>query len=180
MKKLSTEQVSSRFAEREAAGHHIDGRLKRRLEKDTDFYEIVFEDQDSFLSIVWQSFPGIHIVAPPGKPRDLRAVAKRVVEAEWSFSRLASDPPISVGMHDPKWFEICPKIDLEFSYENFGEIALRPLNEHEEKSNPRGTFYLHDGNHKCLVLATKLLRHEIRFEPVTALFVRPSKAETDD
>ena len=180
MKKLSTEQVSARFAEREAAGHHVDGRLKRRLNRDTDFYEIVFDDQDSFLSIIWQCISDVQIVAPPGEPRDLRSVANRIVKAGWSFARLASDPPISKGTHDPKWFDICFKIDRDFSYQDFGEIAIRPLNEHEEKSNPRGTFYIHDGNHKTLVLATKLLRQEVDFSPITALYVRPSKVETDD
>ncbi len=179
MIKLTKEQVSERFRRREANGDHVDSRLKRRLEKDTDFYEIILEDEDSFLSLIWQSVPKVHVVTPPGQARDLRSIANRMIGRGWTFERLSMGPPIEDGEHDPNWFIQCARISSGFDFSRFGEIAVRPINKHEEDTNPLGTFYIHDGNHKSLVLAVKILRMEIEFQPVSALLVRPSKVEED-
>ena len=48
-----------------------------------------------------------------------------------------------------------------------------PANDAEQRQSRTGTFYIFDGVHKTLVLATLLLRNLISYKPVNALLFVP-------
>jgi hypothetical protein len=158
---------------REAAGHHVDSRLKCAVKTD-EIFLLTIADSDTFLSLIWQAHDDSRLLTPSG-PRTLRDVATRFVQNNYTFPRLAVNPSLHCGCHNPTWFEKCVPIAESFSYEHFSFVAITPANDHERKESPKGTFYIFDGIHKTLVLSTLLLNGKVTFQAITAMLLIPRR-----
>lgn len=175
MRQVSVMEVQNELATRQTAGHHVDQRLLTETSKPGDLYLLRLEDQDSFLSLIWQESDPARLLTPSGHSRTLREVAERVVRKNWTFEELSGDLGKSETQHHPKWFDPCARINREFDYAQFGWLALVPATDNERLQSPFGSFYLFDGMHKSLVLATRLLRGETQYRPVEALYLLPRR-----
>lgn len=188
MKPISKEEVAGMIEAHETAGHHIDSRLKRVVYgRQTNLFLLTIDDRGEFLSLIWQEIDGLRLLAPGGS-RTLKDVAQRMldetltvhtkrgpitIKGPLTFQQLASDLGLDPKYHRPDWFRGCVKIDSAFLYSSFGWVTLVTANDSERSQSPSGTYYIHDGVHKTLVLAKRLLKNETEFEPVTALLLNP-------
>lgn len=152
---------------RRDAGFHVDDRLLREVQRPGALYLATLGTGEAFLSLVWQSTEKTRPLTPVGAPRTLRDCVARLHVYNWSFLRLRD-----TGY---PWFDTCVALDQEFDYGKFGWVALVPLNDHERRESPSGTYYVFDGVHKTLVLAKKLVRQEVPYEPVDALLLTPRR-----
>jgi len=130
-------------------------------------YLLRLPTQDDFLRLIWQSVPSTHSLAPPGRPRTLRACASRLDRFSWDFSSLTEQ--------NSTWFHECVAIDRNFSYEAFGLLAIVEANAHELHETPEGTFYIFDGVHRSIVLAKRLLRGQTPYVPLDTLWLVPRR-----
>jgi hypothetical protein len=168
--------VQNVLAERQKAGYHVDNRLLTEVERsDGEQFLIRLEDEDSFLSLIWQESDPARLLTPPGQPRTLRDVARRMIERGYTFEALNRDLGRSRAEHHPEWFEPCVHINRSFDYAKFGWVAVVAANDGERSQSPRGTFYIFDGVHKTLVLAARLLRGETCYQAVEALYLVPRR-----
>jgi hypothetical protein len=94
-------------------------------------------------------------------------------EQKWSFESLAADFGWSKDQHNPAFFSGCRDIDTAFDARQFGWLTLVPAIDEERKYSPGGTFYIHDGNHRALVLAKKCLLDGWQLPRVDCLLVIP-------
>jgi hypothetical protein len=175
MKQITNQTAIQMCEKRVAAGHHVDSRLQCAV-KIGEIFLLTIADSDSFLSLIWQVHSDSRFLTPEGGSRTLKDVATRFIQKDYSFSRLASNPPLDQGCHNPTWFEKCVPIAESFSYEHFSYIAITPANDHERRESPNGTFYIFDGIHKTLVLSTLLLKGKVTFQALTAMLLIPRRS----
>lgn len=168
MKTITQEEILNRFFVYESKGFHIDSRLVGEVNKGGSFYIIELNDEEAFLSLIWQEIDDSRLLTLKNKSRKLLDVANRFIEKKYSFDTLSRYIGLSANEHNPKWFEKCIPIDDEFNYENYGLISIVPATDGERKQSLNGSFYIYDGIHKSIVLATKLLKNEIAFQKIKA------------
>lgn len=173
MKRINNQTAIKMCEDRIAAGHNVDSRLQSAV-KTGDIFLLTIADSDSFLSLIWQAHDDSRLLTPPGS-RTLKDVASIVVQNDYTFPRLASNPPLHQRYHNPVWFQKCVPIAESFSYDLFSFIAITPANDNERKESPKGTFYIFDGTHKTLVLSTLLIRSKITFQGITAMLLIPRR-----
>jgi hypothetical protein len=149
------------------AGFHVDDRLIHQIEQPGKMFVLSVNVKDHFLRLVWQSVPEAGPLVPVGLPRTLRDCAARLDLFDWQFQTLVE--------RGYPWFEKCIAIDESFAYCKLGWIAVTPLVDREKRDSPDGTYYVYDGVHKSIVLAKKLLRSELEFEPVELLLLIPRR-----
>jgi len=137
------------------------------------FLLITLEDEESFLSLIWHEIDASRLLTPPGGSRTLKDIAQRMTDRSLTFGRLATDLGLPKSQHDPAWFKKCVSIDTRFDYGLFGWTIVVSATDHEQEQSPYGTFYIHDGCHKALVLSKRLICNEISFRPVEALLLIP-------
>ena len=171
MKTISKDEVNKYLNCRKNRGLHIDSRLMDAIKKDKCFYLIELNDEESFLSLIWHEIDASRLLTPKGESRCLQDVANRFNKRNYTFEKLSESMNLSANQHDPHWFEACIPINNNFEYENFGWIVIQEANENEMKQSPCGTFYIYDGAHKSLVLATKLKEKEIEYKKIEALLI---------
>jgi hypothetical protein len=174
MKRVDNQFVADTLWERVASGHHVDSRLLSEI-RSGQIFSITFEDQDSFLSLIWQEIDDSRLLTPEHEPRTLKDVAMRLIHAKHTIDRLGSEIGLPPRQHNPAWFQKCIPIANSFSYEAFGSIALVPANDSERAQSPSGTFYIYDGLHKTLVLSALLLRGLVSFQPLEAILLTPRR-----
>ena len=75
---------------------------------------------------------------------------------------------IAIGEKEP-WFKRHARLSLNFNKGLMDKLWIRNLTDHERKSNPNGTFYIEDGNHRALVYAVYLELGKAVYEPVDAI-----------
>jgi hypothetical protein len=101
-----------------------------------------------------------------------------LVDACWrqlKHRRSSSDIPA----HRVAWQPVLPStserrhIPQALLRDYFGELVLRFPNASESARSPDGTFYVHDGVHRSLVLAIGLLDRSLPFREVRASIVQP-------
>lgn len=175
MKNVRQEDLIKRLIDFEQKGFHIDSRLMDEVKKGGYFYLIELPDKESFYSLIWQESDPARFLTPPGKSRCLLDVAQRFIENKYSFKQLSKSIGLPANQHNPKWFEKCIPIESDFHYEKFGLISIVSANDSERKQSPNGTFYIYDGIHKSLVLATKLVSKEIDYHKIEALLLIPRR-----
>ena len=174
MRRVDNNAISTSLDERAKNGYHVDSRLSREVLSGT-LFSIVFEDQDSFLSLIWQEIDDSRLLTPLGQSRTLKDVATRFIEAQYTFSILAGEMGLSLDQHKPSWFQKCVPIADSFCYRAFGCIAVVLATDGERSKSPSGTFYIFDGVHKTLVLSTLLLTKKIDFQPIEAILLTPRR-----
>jgi len=162
------------FADRLRGGHHVDERLLKEIEHGQLFLFRI-EDEDTFLSLIWQESDPARLLTPNGQPRTLRDVAERLVRAGYTFESLAKCMGLPRNQHHPEWFDKCVRIEAGFDHNQFGWVAVVAANDGERMQSPRGSFYLFDGMHKTLVLTKRLLKKEAVFQPIEALYLVPRR-----
>jgi hypothetical protein len=161
MRSLTKWEVLAVLYARQEQGLPVDSRLLRQVEQEVDgeaFFEIELADPKSFLSLRWQAILASRLLTPPGQPRTIQAVIERMKVNGWDFDRLASQPSLFAGEHNPRWFEPCQGIASTFDYNKFGWIAIVPVSDSERQESPSSTFYIYDGCHKALVFGWLLLK----------------------
>ena len=160
--------VRAELERQRKAGFRIDDRFLRELERPGGAIHLVtLSTKQDFLSLVWQSTEETRPLTPVGAPRTLRDCAERLRLYNWSFVQLCN-----AGY---PWFDVCSAINQEFDYAKFGWVALQPMNEHEQRESPSGTYYVFDGVHRTLVLAKKLVQQEVCFQAVEAILLTPRR-----
>ncbi|MCF8241356.1 MAG: hypothetical protein K9J16_08205 [Melioribacteraceae bacterium] len=175
MKSISQEILLNRLNNFKLGGHHIDSRLMDEVKNGGCFYIIELNDEESFLSLIWQEIDDTRLLTPKGETRRLLDVAERFIENKYSFEDLSKSIGMTSDKHKPEWFEKCIPINSDFKYDNFGLITIVPANDSERKQCPKGSFYIYDGIHKSLVLSTKLLKKEIGYQKIEALLLIPRR-----
>jgi hypothetical protein len=171
---ITSVEAEAVLKQRRDAGLNVDQRLMTEVSKAGQLYRFRFEDQDSFLSLIWTERDDSRLLTPGG-PRTLRDVARRFICDRHTFRAIAGPLGKSKYQHDPAWFGPCVPIDEQFDFDKFGWVAVTPANDSEQQQTPAGTFYLYDGSHKSLVLSVKLLKQQIAYRPVEALYLVPRR-----
>jgi len=96
MRHVGSMEVLKRLRERQSGGYHVDPRLLQEVQAPGDLFLFTLQDEDSFLSLIWQAINPTRLLTPSEQPRTLRDVAGRMIENSWTFERLAS----SLGLPD--------------------------------------------------------------------------------
>ncbi len=175
MRKIGRDSVRETLENRQAAGHHIDPRLLIEVDNEGQLYLLQFEDEASFLSLIWQESPPARLLTPEGQSRTLLDVSTRLIQKGYTFEKLSRDLGLSANQHQPEWFARCIHIDTGFDFAHFGWIAVVYPKDSEREQSPTGSFYIFDGVHKTLVLAKRLLKGETVFQPIEALLLIPRR-----
>ena len=175
MKKIERIEIEKTFTRFQAEGLHVDRRLLAELKKEGEYFMIDLEDEDSFYSLIWQQSDQARLLTPSDQPCCLSDIGKRFNEMNYTFDQLSKPMHLPRSKHDPNWFIACEKIYSTFDIEKFGIISVVPANDNEQKQSTAGSFYIFDGMHKTLVLAVKLLNHEITFSPIKVLLMLPRR-----
>tara|TARA_B100000315_G_C14248750_1_gene438699 strand:- start:68 stop:340 length:273 start_codon:yes stop_codon:yes gene_type:complete len=74
---------------------------------------------------------------------------------------------------DLEYFRKCYELESRFDINKFHWVYVVTPNKKEKKQSKNGSFYILDGNHRSLVLATKLLKKECDFKPINVLLLEP-------
>ncbi|MBA2227508.1 hypothetical protein [Thermogemmata fonticola] len=81
MRRIDASVVRDVLAERQHAGYRVNERLLTEVNRpEGELFLIQLEDEDSFLSLIWQESDPTRLLTPPGQPRTLRDVARRMIE----------------------------------------------------------------------------------------------------
>lgn len=168
MRRVHVDEALGALQRHQAAGLHVDSRLIRQVQAPGQMYALSLPDAAAFLALIWQSTNDTRPLAPVQQPRTLIGCASRLAAFEWRFENLAQ-----AGY---PWFGKCETIDTDFDRSSFGQLALTPCTVSERHASPGGTYYIYDGVHKSIVLAKKLFRREIEYEPVEALLLTPRRS----
>jgi hypothetical protein len=172
MKSISKEEAEKYFRDKETLAH-VDDRVFDSIKNGNNFYLFEITDKATFMSLIWQEVGVSRILTPEGKSRTLADVAKRMSDFGYSFHDLSNESKKYQDEYDPSWFNTCRKIDEEFDFNKFVWLVLVLPNESEKKQSPDGTFYIHDGVHRSLVLAKKLFYGETKYQKIKALLIVP-------
>jgi len=168
MRQVGVDEVLDTLNRHRDEGFNVDTRLLREVQGPGQMYVLSLPDTTAFFGLVWQSINDARPLVPLGQPRTLRDCASRLAAFEWRFDKL-----VEAGY---PWFRKCVEIDSVFDYSNFSWMALTPCNSSELQETPVGTYYIYDGVHKSIVLAKKLLKSEIKYRPLEALFLTPRRS----
>jgi hypothetical protein len=174
MLEISHDIARAALKKREALGDHVDARLWREIEAPGRIYKLTLETADEFLLLIWQEADSARFLTPPAHPRTLRDVAERLLQSGHSFEALVTNLGMPRSEHQPEWFRPCVEIDRQFDMTRFGWVVLTPATAGERNQSPTGTYYIFDGIHKTLVLATRLLQGT-PYQPVEALLLTPRR-----
>ena len=155
-------------------GHHVDDRLIRAVRAPGDLFLFTLEDEEAFLSLIWQESDFTRLLTP-GQPRTLADVAGRMIANSWTFSSLCRPMGLPLTYHDPASFESFTALDAAFDLSKFDFIAVTPANDFEKRQSPRGTYYIYDGVHRALVLAHRVMSGQSTYRPVEALLLTPRR-----
>jgi len=175
MRRIGNQEVLNVFDARQREGHHVDSRLLAEVNNPGEMYLLRLEDEDSFLSLIWQEADPARLLTPRGMPRTMRDVACRLLEGGHTFDTLSSDLGLNRNQHRSEWFEPCRQIDRAFDYSQFGWLVVVPACDSERNQSPSGSLYLFDGMHKSLVLAKRLICRETPYQVIEALYLLPRR-----
>lgn len=173
MKQMSKDWTLQKIRERQKAGNHVDDRLVKAVKESEALFLLTLEDENSFLSLIWQEIDDTRLLTPPGESRTLRDIVHRMIDQSLTLEDLTSDLGKPEHSHKPEWFKKCLVINSDFDFNHFGWIAVVPAIDSERTQSPTGSFYIYDGVHKTLVLSKRLLSGETQFQPVEALLLLP-------
>ena len=165
--RIDVKDIRAKLQQHKALGLHVDGRLLAEIERPGEMYTGFLSSQDQLLSLVWQSIDDVRPLVPVGAPRRLSDCASRLSQYGWQFQTL-----VDSGF---KWFEKCVDIDIGFDFAKFGLVVLTPLVDSEKGETLQATLYIYDGVHKTIVFSKKLLRNEVKFEPVEVVLLSPRR-----
>lgn len=172
MKLVSRDDVIMLLERQGALGNSF---LKQTVAGASDFYLFRIEDEALFYSLVWHYHRHTKVLTPGtwlgGKVYSVGDVAERFLSLKSSFSDYVATK--AEGVYTPTWFENCERIYENFSWDEFGVLAVQPMNNAERRDCPRGTFRLIDGAHRTLSLAVLLREKKIAFQPIECVFVIP-------
>jgi hypothetical protein len=174
VKEVTSAEVLSRIQDRLNRGHHVDERLIREVQAPGSLYTVSFEDQATFLSIIWQECDRTRILTPGGS-RTLMDVAGRMVDNSWTFSSLCNHMGFEPAWHDPAAFQKFEAISSSFDLDAFDFIAVTPATDSERQQSPRGTLYIFDGVHRSLVLAHRLMTNQSKYRAIEGLLLTPRR-----
>lgn len=175
MRQVNPLDILARLRDREARGYRVDERLIREVKAEGDLFLFTLDDEESFLSLIWQEIGATRLSTPGGQSRTLRDVAGRMTKKSWTFATLSKPMRFPPTQHDPAWFESCEKINSAFDFTAFDLIAVVPAICSELFQSPRGTFYIYDGVHRTLVLAHRILSKQTSYRPIEALLLTPRR-----
>jgi hypothetical protein len=147
-------------------------------ERANGLFLLRIEDEASFLSLIFEERPGTRILTPGiGRPRTLLDVAERIRDHKHTFDNLARNHQCSLNDINPEFFAKCAAIEANFDFKRFGRLILVHANNDERKQTPHGSFYIHDGNHRALILAKKVVVDGERFPGIECLLIVPRPRE---
>jgi hypothetical protein len=175
MRQVNSSEVLERLSAREALGHHVDPRLIQAVKAPGDLFLFTLEDEQSFLSLIWQEIDPTRLLTPRGQPRTLADVAGRMIANSWTFSSLCRPMGLELSYHDPAAFESFRTLDAGFDLSKFDFIAVTPANDSEKRQSPSGTYYIYDGVHRALVLAHRVMSGQSKYQPIEALLLTPRR-----
>ena len=129
------------------------------------------DTEEEFLGLQWPRLNSRYVgfLIPPGAPTSLREVAKRFTCLCITFDDLVNGQGqgIPENQIDRPWFKPCAEIEKDFSWDRMRLLVLT------SRSAADRNFYLYDGMHRTLALATLLLKHDISFKPFEILLMSP-------
>ena len=150
----------------------------QRYEKSRKYYQSEL-DECQFLSLIWHKINDSRLLTPENESRMVQDAAERMIERH-TFQSLSRDQGFPLNQHKPKWFCKCCEIDSDFDYNRFGTIWLVIAGDNEKyKALPSAKYYTHDGCHRSLVLAKRLLKEKIKYQPVKAILINPRPKKKD-
>jgi hypothetical protein len=168
------EAARQSISNRKQGAVSVHRRWLQDFRRNTDVCLLPIDDKSGFLSLIWHQIDESRFLTPSNEPRTLQHVGDRFLNGRHTFQKLSDTHQTEPRERDPKWFRRCAEIvSAEFCYCKFGCPILGLPTADEEEQSPAGTFYILDGAHRTLVLATKLLEGEIEFSPVQALLLLP-------
>jgi hypothetical protein len=175
MKQVTSADILGRLNDRAARGHHIDDRLNKAVRAQGNLFLFTLEDEQSFLSLIWQEIDPSRLLTPRGQPRTLGDVANRMIEHSWTFMSLCNPMGLPPTQHVPAAFDSFEKINSAFDLAEFDFIAVMAANDSERRQSPSGSFYIYDGVHRSLVFAHRVLTKQTSYRPIEALFITPRR-----
>lgn len=111
MRRVDREIAHKILTRRQSAGNHIDSRLLREIDNQGDLYLLQLEDEDSFLSLIWQESDHMRLLTPAGESRTLRDVGMRLIGEGYTFEKLSENLDLPRNQHQPEWFTKCIPIE---------------------------------------------------------------------
>jgi hypothetical protein len=175
MRHASSAEMLARLDVRSARNHHVDDRMIQAVKVEGSLFLFTLDDEQWFLSLIWQEIDPTRLLTPRGLPRTLADVANRMIEQSWTFASLSRPMGLPSTQHLPAAFESYNKLDSAFDFAEFDFIAVMAANDSERRQSPDGTFYIYDGVHRTLVLAHRILTKQSLYQPVEILFITPRR-----
>jgi hypothetical protein len=175
MKQVTSADILGQLNDRAARGHHIDDRLNQSVRAQGNLFLFTLDDEDSFLSLIWQEIDPSRLLTPRGQPRTLGDVANRMIEESWTFESLSNPMGLPPTQHVPSAFESFETINSAFDFAEFNFIAVVAANDSERRQSPSGTFYIYDGVHRSLVFAHRVLTKQTSYRPIEVLLITPRR-----
>ena len=132
MRQVNNSEVLRLLEDRAALGHHVDDRLLQAVKGPGALFLFTIEDEQSFLSLVWQEIDPTRLLTPSGRPRTLGDVAGRMIGNSWTFTSLSNSMGLPLMKHDPAAFRSFEAIDSAFDFSKFGFVAVMPASDSEK------------------------------------------------
>jgi len=177
MKSLTFDQTYSLL---ESSGNLKKSFVEATLRNSTRFFELTLEDEASFYSLLYPSIPACRILTPMKGYRNhhytLGDVAERVVSQGWTFDKLV-DGTLE-GEYDPNFFKSCLTITSNFDKDKSQYLVLRPFSDRSRFFCPEATFYIEDGAHRSLAIATMLKSGSLTFFPLKCIVILPKQEKS--
>jgi len=114
-------EVSDAMSLRDATGNRVDPRIFRRLREGNPLYEVMLDNKDVFLKLIFHEIDDCRLLTPEAQPRSLRDVVGRMQDKGWMFESMIGDLGFLQAQHNPKWFNTCLSI-----YRNFDTSLMSP------------------------------------------------------
>jgi hypothetical protein len=115
MELVSSADILRRLNERTVHGHHVDARLIQAVKMPGTFFLLTLDDEQTFLSLIWQEIDPTRLLTPHGQPRTLGDVANRMIRLSWTFASLSNPMGLPPTQHVPAAFESFEKINSAFN-----------------------------------------------------------------
>lgn len=139
--------------------------------------EITLQDVEALHSLIWHDIDATERLTK-GYDRRLGAVVARLHDYDMTFDELARASGFAATLVKEQkarlFFRQCAEIEQRFDWDRFSPPLLVMPNQSEQVgAQNRGTYYIHNGNHRTLVVASMLLQRRIEFRPITCWLLLP-------
>jgi len=138
-------QIASEYPEHDPTGRDL------LVAKTVHRFSITRQDFDR---LIWQEIDATRFLTPRDQPRTMADIRSRLAADGRSFQQLAEGLRIP-GEYDPEWFKGCVRIIEQQLQLPKGRLVLVRATPAERDQSPNTRYYIRDGVHRALVVASE-------------------------